>query len=346
MGIFNYIGYLFGYILWFFFEICKNYGVAIILFSVVIKLIMFPFSIKQQKSMAQTARLSAKQKELQKKYGNDKQKLNEEIAKLYQSEGVNPMAGCATSILPLLMMLGVYYSVINPLQNTLHIAAAKVSSAISMLGTIPGVGNSFNAHYGEIEIIKMFPFIKDSLTMFSPQELQDIGEFSQGFNFLGLDLLGTPSASTFSSMLWLIPVLCFVSSFATTFVMQKMQGSQMQGQGCAKYMVYFTSVFTAWISYTVPAAVGFYWIISTVLGFVQALIMNHFYNVNHLNAKQEAARIALRLEEEALVKKLPEPRAVPEISKSTTKKTSTGKSTGKKKSAKNGGKSDYLGKKK
>lgn len=294
MVIFNYIGYFLGYILWLFFDLLNNYGLAIILFTIVIKIILFPFSIKQQKASIANARLSKKQKELQKKYGNDKQKLNEEMLKMQQEEGINPMGGCLTSIAPLFLMLGVYYSVIHPIQNTLHIAIDKVNSAVNVLSTIPVIGNSFNSMYGEIEIIKLFPYIKNQLTMFSSDEMFRIEEFSKGFNFLGLDLLATPSMSPFSSMLWLIPVLCFLSSVLTTFFTQKMQkGPVLEGQGCMKATMYILPLFSVWIAYTVPAAVGFYWIVSTVLGFAQTCVLNKYYNVYTVNAKSEAQRIEL-----------------------------------------------------
>lgn len=90
--IFGWIGSIFGWVLWGAFSLVHDYGLAIIIFTVVLKLILFPVSIKQQKSMAANARLSGKQQELQKKYGNDKAKLNEEMSKLYEREGVSPMA--------------------------------------------------------------------------------------------------------------------------------------------------------------------------------------------------------------------------------------------------------------
>lgn len=292
MNIFNLIGYVFGYILWFFFNIFNNFGMAIILFTIVIKVILFPFSIRQQKSVIANSRISKKQNELKKKYGNDRQKLTEETNKLYQEEGINPLGGCLNSMAPLLLMLGVYYSVIHPLQNTLHIAVNKVNSAVNVLNTIPVIGNSFNSLYGEIEIIKLFPYIKNQLTMFSNDEIFNIFEFSKGFNFLGLDLLATPRGSTFSSMLWLIPVLCFLSYIATTFFTQKMQKNPAaEGQGCMNATMYILPIFSAWIAYTVPAAVGFYWIISTVLGFMQTVILNRYYNIYTVNAKSEAQRV-------------------------------------------------------
>lgn len=153
--IFGWIGSIFGWVLWGAFSLVHDYGLAIIIFTVVLKLILFPVSIKQQKSMAANARLSGKQQELQKKYGNDKAKLNEEMSKLYEREGVSPMGGCLTSLLPMLLLLGVYYAVINPLTNTMHLAADKVTSAVSYLNTLPGIGTSFNNFYGQIDIIKL-----------------------------------------------------------------------------------------------------------------------------------------------------------------------------------------------
>jgi len=108
MDIFNFFGNILGYLLWFFYTLIPNYGVAIILFSFVVKIIIFPFSIKQQKSMAANSKMSVKQKELQKKYGNDKAKLQEETQKMYAKEGVNPASGCLTSFIPFPIMIGLF----------------------------------------------------------------------------------------------------------------------------------------------------------------------------------------------------------------------------------------------
>ena len=351
MQIFSWIGNVFGYLLWFFYEFTKNYGVSIILFTIVLKIIMFPFSIKQQKSMAKNTRLQGKQKEIQKKYGDNKQKMSEEMQKLYQQEGVNPMGGCLTSIIPLIIMMGIYYSVVNPLQNTLHIAGSKVTEAMQLLQQVPGVGNLFSVFYGEIDLVKQFDFFKDFLPMFSADEAANIASFGQGFNFLGLNLLDTPQSSSFSSMLWLIPVLCLVSSLVTQWLMPKITGNQMAMQGCMKWMMFILPLFSAWIAYTVPAAVGFYWIINTVLQFLQTWVLNIFYNADTMIAKEEAARIALREIEEKKVKMiaLPEgPRnmgGLPASQKKAEPQKSAKKSSGRKKGS-NKPTSDYLGSKK
>ena len=144
MQVLGFLGYFLGYLLWALFYVFQNFGIAIIVFTVVIKLVLFPFSIKQQKSMAGTARLSKKQKELQEKYGNNRQLLQEEMNKLYEKEGVKPMGGCLTMIVPMLVLFGVFYAVAYPLTNTLHIDANHVNDAVAYINKIPGYASATN----------------------------------------------------------------------------------------------------------------------------------------------------------------------------------------------------------
>lgn len=303
--IFNFFGSILGYLLWFFYVLVNNYGVAIILFTVATKVLLFPFSVKQQISMAANSKIAVKQKELQKKYGNDKEKIQLETQKLYEKEGVNPASGCLTMIVPLLILMGLYYTVLSPLSNALHLTSSAVTAASDMLGHLPGIGLSLNTRYAQIEIVKHFSDLKPFLTMFSADELARIQSFSHGFSFLGLNLLDTPSDSAnifgtlFRSNLWTIPVLCFVSSLVTQYFMMKLQPGMQQQQGCMKGMFYILPLFTAWIACTMPAAVGFYWIISTITGFLQTVILNIWYSPADLGARAEARRVALREEEEA-----------------------------------------------
>lgn len=297
------IGSLFGYVLWFCFMLVHDYGIAIVLFTLFLKIIFFPTSIKQQKSMAANARLAAKQRELQKKYGNDKAKLNEEVSKLYQKEGVNPMGGCLSSLLPMLLLLGVYYAVINPLTNTMHIAAETVTKAVSYLNTLPGIGTSFNNFYGQIDIIKLAQTPQGTTYLsgfFDANTIDQIKDFGQDFHSFGLDLLGRPNEGF--TILLIIPVLCLVTSVLSQFFTMKLQGTAQMQQGCMKYMLLLMPLLSAYIAYTVPAAVGFYWIVSTVLGFLQTVILQNFYSANIMGAKAEAQRVALLELEEAKVK--------------------------------------------
>ncbi len=294
MGIFNFFGSLCGYVLWACFLLVKNFGVAIILFTLFFKIIMIPTTIKQQKSMAVTQRLNGKQQAIKEKYANNKQKMNEEIQKLYEKENASPMSGCLVSFVPLIIFMSIFYSVGYPLMNTLHINSDTVNSLTAYVNQIPGLASS-SGTYSEINFIRIFSNIKDTsfiTGLLSPDDISKIEFFSSGFNFLGLDLLQVPKTSDNKFML-IIPILCLVTSIASQVILTKIQGSAMQQQGCMLIMLYGMPFFTAYLAWTIPAAVGLYWIVSTVISFVTSLIMNRFYNAQMITARQEAQRIAL-----------------------------------------------------
>ena len=305
MGLFNFFGSIFGYLLWGLYMLFKNYGIAIILFTIIVKMLMFPFTLKSQKSMAAQNRLAGKQKELQQRYANNQQKYQEELQKLYQKEGINPGSGCLTTMLPLPIMLGIYYSVIYPLSNTLHVAKDSVAKATDFVSRLPGVVAATN-QYVELEIVKNFEALEQHLTMFSPEDIEKIEFFSRGFKFLGLDLLASPKGAGFASMLWIIPVLALLSYWAQTFIMQKLQPQNQQNQqGCMKLMLYGMPLLSAYWAFIMPGAVGFYWIISAIVGLGQSVLQHKFFSAEQISAKDEASRYATLKEEDAKIKPLP-----------------------------------------
>lgn len=300
MQVFNFFGSILGYLLWFLYCIFKNYGVAIILFTIILKALMFPFSLKQQKSMAKQAKLSEKMNEIKKRCGTDKVKYNEEVQKIYEKEGVNPSSGCLTTLIPFPIMLGIYYSVIFPLQNTLHIAANTVTKATEFMARIPGVSSLGN--YVELEVVKNWQYLSSNeafRSIFSYSDIEKIDSFTKGFSFAGLDLLNTPQGSTFGEFLWLIPVLCLLSYWASTFLMNKASG--VKQQGCMNVMMYAMPLLSAYWSYIMPAAVGFYWVITSVIGGVQSYITTKYFSVNHMTAMNEAQHfVSMQLSEESV----------------------------------------------
>ena len=299
MAIFNFFGSILGYLLWFLYTIFRNYGVAIILFTIILKLALFPTSLKQQRSMASQSKLQEKQKELQKKYANNKQKYNDELMKLYEKEGVSPTNGCLTTLLPFPIMLGIYYSVIMPLSNTLHIASDTVNKATEYISKIPGMVST-GGIYSELQIIRNFSALRDNLTMFSAGDIAKIEDFSKGFKFLGLDLLSTPQGAAFSTFLWLIPVLSLVSSVAFqvyTMLYQKKTTGQ-NPMGCMLVMTCVVPLISLYWAYTMPAAVGFYWIISSLTSWAQSVVTNKYFSAAHMTAMTEAQRaVTLELAE-------------------------------------------------
>lgn len=301
MKLFNFLGSLFGYVLWGAYQLVGNFGVAIILFTLVFKILLFPSSVKQQKSMAANARIQAKQRELQKKYASNKQKYNEEVQKLYQKENVSPFGGCLTSLLPMFVMLGIFYSVSSPLSNVLHINADHINEFSKFINQIPGVVFNGGAdHYKEIGLMSFFnnsALLDKASGIFTSVEMQKIQSFSTGFDFLGLNLLATPQ--TAGGWTILVPVLSLVTSVGSQiFMMYSKNSPTSNQQGCMKVMFILLPLMTAYFAYIVPCAVGFYWICSNIFGFAQTVIMNKFYSPDLLVARSEAEHIArLELEE-------------------------------------------------
>ncbi|MBR0423134.1 MAG: membrane protein insertase YidC [Clostridia bacterium] len=293
-NIFDFLGSIVGYLLWFFFDAVSNYALAIFLLIFVLNLLVLPSVIKRQKLMSKSARVSQKQQELRKKYEKDQKKYNEELAKLYEQEG-NPMSGCLVSmLLPLLIFSGVWFAVTNPLKNTLHIPAEKITTAVEFLKNDPSAPDSLKNNCNELQIIRHFPEVKEKLTMFNEEELADIEEYSSGFNFCGINLLNNPNESDFKDMLWIIPALSLVLSILMSLLQLKLNSeTQTQTMGCMKFTPFVLPLFISCQAYFLPGAIGFYWALNSLISGVQIIFLNKFYSAKKVSAKEEAARLDL-----------------------------------------------------
>ena len=302
--IFNIFGKFFGLTLWFFYNLFNNYGLAIVCFTLLIFIIMFPLEIKRVQTMSKTMRMSKKTKEIREKYAKNKEKLNEELAKFYQEEGT-PMQGSLVQFLSSFVFLGVFAAIRRPLELMFNISKEKISAAQHILVSFSKV--SCDIQNIQLEIIKRFPEFSGKLTIFDDKDIKNIVDFREGVNFLGLDLLSKPVGSSFASMLWILPVICAITALIP--LLFKKLNSAMPidqsgpGQGCAKIIpVILVGVFV-YIVWVNPAALGVYYIVSNLFRLLQSYIVNKFYNVHIYTAKTEAARIALLETEEILISK-------------------------------------------
>ena len=341
-ALFESLGYIFGYLLWFAYGLVKNFAIAILIFTVILRALQFPLQIHSQKSMAGTMRLQKKQQEIQEKYGKDRDKVNEELSKLYEKENVSPTGGCMTSFIPMFLLFGVYYAIRNPLTNTLHIAKDSVDAALGFAKGLPVVGSSIEGYYGQISFMSLYPDVKNNAeflahTGFSDADIAKLDQFAEGFKLFGLNLLDMPNSHGFWSVFILFPILCFATSFATTFVSMKMNGQKLSlkgQQGCMNSMFLLMPLMSAWIAYTVPAAIGLYWIYSSIIGFITTIIIHKFYNAQALTAQDEARRIALLEENEASVKRVARAYSAPAEVTLTKNPQGSARSGGKKKKKK------------
>ena len=240
------------------------------------------------------------------------------------------MGGCLPSLIPMFVMLGIYYSVVRPLSNVIHIAGDKLTKLVSFVNGIPGVNVSSTNIYHEMDILRVFNNPqsyalleqKGISNILTQNEIHQIKDLSGGFKFLGLDLLDIPAQNGFWSVIIIIPALVLITSIGSQLLTMKMQGNMMnQQQGCMRYMPLLLPLITVYISYIVPGAVGFYWICSTVIGFVQTVILTKFYSPANLTAKAEAQHVALLEQKEAKIPYIYVPSAPPKQETAKTKTT-------------------------
>lgn len=201
---------LFGYLLNFIYNIVENYGIAIIIFSIIIKLIMIPISIKQQKTMKKNAKMQEKMKEIQFKYKNNPEKLNQATMDLYREEKINPFSGCFSAILQLVLLLAVFYLVRQPLTYM----RKEDPTTINKYNQIMQEEKlSTGRGYPEIDIIREI----DRLEKIENEKInnEELKKLKINMDFLGLDLSQIPSQNKSDWKVFIIPILYVLVSFVS-----------------------------------------------------------------------------------------------------------------------------------
>ena len=269
-------GYPLGWIMWLLYTVIPNYGICLILFTVLVRALLFPLSIKQQKSSAKMSVFQPKMAEIQKKYANNKQKQQEEMMKLYEEHGYNPMSGCLPLLIQFPILFGIIDVVYNPLKHILRIPTDVISQ---MKDIMTQHVEQFNAYQGELQIISAIQD-PDRIGWFSSigsEYVDKIAHFD--YSLFGLDLGVVPPMAL--NWLILVPILSGLTAFLVSFLSMKTNPSMNASQqnGCMmKGMMYVMPLFSVWIAFTVPVGVGIYWIVSNILAGVQSLILNKVYS--------------------------------------------------------------------
>lgn len=291
------LGYPLGWVMWLIYKIVSDYGIAIILFTFLTKLVMFPTGYKQQLSSIRTQALSPKLKNLQKQYANNREKLAEEQQKLYQQEGVNPMGSCLPLIVTMLILYGVLDVVYRPLT---HILRLKESVILKMQEIIIateewGITEKTMQSRPELTILQQ---VKEHGQAFIDGGIsKDIVESVSSFKntFLGIDLGQIP---TISPDVWdkaaialvMIPIVSglvqILYSLYSTHKSKQMN-PDMQGAGAMKVMMLVMPLFSVWLAFQVPAGVGFYWIWSSVFAFIQSFALYTYFTPKRVEAINE-----------------------------------------------------------
>ena len=294
------LGVPLGYVMEWIYKLIPNYGWDIILFTLLINIVKTPLQLNQQKN---TVRMSAFQPmiaDIQKKYKDKPEKQNEEIMKLQQDFGYNPMSGCAPMLINFLVMFGVIEVVYRPLQRIFHIGTAAMNAAGDAL-TALGIG--FTTVTRDTNIIAQVMAGESTVTSaFTADQVSTITEFGQHMDFFGIDLTRVPqyNLSADNLPLLILPILAIVTMFISTHISMKASGQQMQGS--MKATMYMMPLMYLFFCFTVPCAFSLYYVISNVIMTVQTQVMRKIYDPEKVKEEVMAEIAAHRKEQKRGVK--------------------------------------------
>lgn len=266
---FDFFANIFGYALNFIYDIVNNYGIAIIIFTIILKLLMIPMNIKQQKTMKKSAKIQVKSKEIQEKYSNDPVRMNQELMDLYKSENMSPFSGCVSSIVQMIVIISIFFLVSRPLTFMKHIDSdtiAKYTEEITQ--------DDQKKNYVEIAIIK--------------EKAEQDPNVNLNMEFLGLNLSDIPIENLSNWTVYIIPVLYVITSFISMKITNSMTGvndkkenkvevNEEQKEEIAmaemnKSMMYMMPIMSVSISMIAPLGLALYWLVSNILMIVERAI--------------------------------------------------------------------------
>lgn len=273
------ISSLFGYLLNALYSVFNNYGIAIIVFSVILRIILIPVTIKQQKSLKKSAELQEEMKEIQRKYKNNPEKLNQETIDLYKREKMSPFAGCFSSIIQLVIILSVFWLVSQPLTYMKRIDSNVINDYKTQLQQ-----EGQQSGYQEIEIINKFGAQDEKVNL--------------NMDFLGLDLSKVPSSNLNDWRVYIIPALYVVSSIISIRITNSFNkkkkddkkaitdGNEVKSQeepneleameAMNKNMMYMMPLMSVFIAFIAPLGLALYWFISNLLIIIEKIIIDSF----------------------------------------------------------------------
>lgn len=288
----GFISELFGYVLNALYNLFTNYGIAIIIFSVLLRIILIPITIKQQKTMKKSNKMQEEMKQIQFKYKNNPEKLNQETMELYKREKFNPFSGCLSAILQLVIILAVFWLVSQPLT---YMKKVQNSEIYNEYKTKVEESSSTKSSYKEIAILNAvesdYKQIEEQLkdeNIENREELENrknkLEELRLNMEFLGIDLSKVPTQSLQDFRVYIIPVLYVITSFISIRMTTKMQTSKKENEEKTeemqsmeqmnKSMSYMMPIMSISIAIIAPLGLALYWLVSNILMILERIIIN------------------------------------------------------------------------
>ena len=286
---FQFFANIFGYILNIINNFVGNYGLAIILFTVIVKLVMLQLSIKQQKAMKKNNKIQKQIKVLQFKYKNDPEKLNREMMELYKKENMSPFSGCFSTIIQFILLISIFYMVRFPLTYMKHIDKTQLDTYVQQM---KDDGMTVSQAYSEIDVIREIDYLKEKF----PDD-SNLDKISLNMQFLGLDLGKIPQQNLNDWTVYIIPVLYIISTFISMRITTSMQNKTKEKDGVIdvtenkdskeennemedmmaqsnKMMSWMMPIMSVSISLVAPLGLALYWLINNVLMIGERLVLD------------------------------------------------------------------------
>lgn len=297
------IGYPLGWVMWLMYQITHNYAWSIVIFTLITKIILFPLSVKQQKSTAAMAAFQPKLEKLKKQYGNNQQKLQEEQMKLYAEEGINPMASCLPLFIQLPILYGVFDVVYRPITHIIRAGKDVIAKATEITQNIlTADGGKLSANFNsrpEIYVVKEIQKNPDAFAELNdPEFVEKVSEFNNKlFGIVDLGDIPTINPEKWSAaavILILIPIMSGVIQLLMTIYQQyrsKKMNPNAPSMAGMNIMLYIMPIFSVWIAFSFPAGIGFYWTMSSLFSFLQSFILYKVYTPEYVEKLVEKDKL-------------------------------------------------------
>ena len=285
------IGTPFGYLMKLIYDICGNYAVSIIIFTLVTKILLLPVNYKTQKNAARMRLLNPKLEKLKKSYGSNPQRLQEEQNKLYEKEGINPMGSCLPMFIQMFLLFGVLDVVYKPIRHILHISKDVRTVAVKIASDLL-VASDEKARAFDMKDLRCELKTMEQVNL-HPEKFKDLAEnfrdmvyhFNEHFTIFGANLGKTPSMhpaewNREALVLFLIPILSGLVQLASSLYSQwysKKTNPNMVGGGCMTGMMIGLPIWSVWLAFSFPAGIGFYWIWSSLFSFIITFVLNNYF---------------------------------------------------------------------
>lgn len=295
----------FGYVLEFFYNFFSNYGIALILFSLAVKLLLLPVSAKSKKSMMKTTRLQPKVKQIELACGDDKAKYQQEVQKLYKEEGASMTGGCLWAFIPLLILIPLYNVIREPLEYLLHLSSEQITSVKEALAALEGVAAD------KLDIYWQYRAASNAALL--PEGVEVLNFF-----FCGIDLGLKPDWKVWKMHSWaeiggaIIPLVSGGLNYLSMFVSQKMNNTVVRDENgekdeaaakaasSGKFMNLLMPLMSVWFGFIMPLGISIYWIAQSVFGIVQDYFLTkHYRKIYDAEDAVKREKAAQRAAEEA-----------------------------------------------